>query len=120
MNLEESITHLRKIGFVVSKMPNGNHSIARIGYKEGRPAGSSRWGYIIPEDTGYDARGVIAYAKMHSSSNNQNSALRQSVKHITGRQRARVREIIASRDEETMDEKLSTHYQKDDDQWNYD
>lgn len=117
MNLQESIAHLRKIGWHVSK-EGEKYRAHRIGYKEYCNSPNYKLLYRDEDWNLYSPRKLIALAKIYTSENNQNTAIKRKIK--TGqkkKERPKVRDTLSTFNEDEIDN-LSTI--KLEDRWSYD
>lgn len=117
MNLQESINHLRKIGWHVSK-EGEKYRAHRVGYK--KYCSSPK--YNFPDDMWkdfdlYSPRKLIQLAKSFSSENNQSTAIKKRVKsNQKTKTRRKTRDTLLSCDEDKIDNLAD---EKLDDAWNY-
>jgi hypothetical protein len=123
MNTKEAIAHLKKQGWVVNKQPNGTFYAERIGYKLG-----SSYNYTmekdgwkldcVPAKVDYiTARELIHLAKSHSNLPRSNTVHNSILKGASerGSQRAKVRRILATHDEDRIDDEFGVQLKKDND-----
>ena len=116
MNLKESIAHLKRLGWHVSK-EGKKYRCHRIGHK--RYCNSPKYS-LLSRDKDYDlysVRELIFLAKTFSSENNQNTAIKKCVKKGQKKERRIVRDAISIGDLDKIDE---LYTKKFDDVRNYD
>lgn len=117
MNLQESIAHLKRLGWHVSK-EGEKYRCHRIGYKEYCNSPNYKLLYRDKDWNLYSPRELIAKAKIFSSANNQNTTLKKKIK--TGqktKERPKVRDTLSTFNEDEIDN-LSTI--KLEDRWFHD
>lgn len=117
MNLQESIAHLRKIGWHVSK-EGEKYRAHRIGYKEYCHSPNYNRFYKDENHNLYSARELIQLSRCFTSANGQNTAIKRKIK--TGqknKERPKVRDTLSTFNEDEIDN-LNT--KKLEDRWFHD
>jgi len=110
MNVQESIKHLQRIGYVVEKHLGGKYKIHRIGQSE----------FPDIENFFYSQRDLIKYAKVFSSENNQNSAIKRRIKKFDNSKNRAATRALLKKNEETIDSFGPNAKLKREDRWNWD
>ncbi len=117
MNLQESITHLRKIGWHVSK-EGEKYRAHRIGYKAYCNSPVYKLLYRDEDYNLYSPRELISKAKAFSSESKQETAIKKKVKAgQKKKERPKVRDTLSTFNEDEIDN-LDT--KKLEDRWFYD
>ncbi len=135
MNLQQSIDHLRRLGFVVSKHPHCDlYDIHRIGRKQfcpsalfeeyWKPAWRLRPSMLYDwsqEPYCYRVRGVLRFARDHSAASRQRTTIKRNVKQTSkGKDRTFKRKLTTSHDIQKIDDMSShNHPLRTDDIWNW-
>lgn len=110
MNTKDAIKHLKSIGWFVEPIFPNRYNIRRIGQSDYPWTGK-----------GYSARELVKFAKCFSSENNQSSAMKKNIKKFDKKKnRAKTRNLLASKDEEKLDEFGPTVKVKEENPWNWD
>jgi hypothetical protein len=95
MNTKDAIKHLKSIGYFVEPIFPNRYKIRRVG--------QSDWPWVSQDN--YSARELVKFAKRYSSENNQSSAMKKNVKKFDkSKARAKTRNLLATKDEEKLDE----------------
>lgn len=111
MNTKDAIKHLKSIGYFVEPLFPNRYKIRRIG--------QSDLPWVIQDS--YSARELVKFAKCYSSENNQSSAIKKNIKKFDkSKARAKTRNLLASKDEEKLDEFGPNAKIKSEDRWNWD
>ena len=110
-NFDNAVHRLRQMGFVVTEI-EGKYDVVRAAYKENLDWGNRH------EMT---KRQIINFAKVFSSSNNQNTALKRIVKNLSkAKDRSHLRNILNSKKEDAEDQIPQNKPIKKEDGWNWD
>lgn len=131
-NIQTSIAHLNRQGFVVFKHPSKPlYDVHRIGHKQYchspnyKPWISSRQSRYYKYDQEpyiYTVRGLIQFAQDYSSNSKQRTTIKGNVKRFDkGKNRTAERCLINSRDLDKIEDRASHHqHLKTEDIWCWD
>jgi hypothetical protein len=110
MNTQDAIKHLKSIGWFVEPIFPNRYNIRKIGQSD------YPWASVD-----YSARELVKFAKCLSSENNQNTAAKKLTKKFDKKKnRSAERNLLASKDEEKLDEFGPTAKIKEENPWNWD
>ena len=110
VNTKDAIKHLQNIGWFVEPIFPNRYNIRRIG--------QSDWPWA---DGSYSARELVKFAKNLSSENNQSSAVKKLTKKFDKKKnRSAERNLLATKDEENIDNFGPNAKIKEENSWNWD